>query len=301
MNEIILTPRERSRISLEAEVITPDNFAGKSLDDIENMVIYRGNRSVRLKEHFEVSGTPCDNAEELRIIIDGDASRTKRIGEKMRGGEIVIRGNVDMHVGAEMKGGKITVEGSADNYAGREMSGGILHIKGNALHYAGGTARGKKRGMAGGTLLIDGSAGDHVGNFMYKGIIKVEGNVGQCAGTHMRGGAIIIGGNAFSRIGSEMAKGTILVKGKVHLTTASLGYGSIGRRVRDPEVDGTMVRGEFYELRGDMGYEPKCGSGIIYASVEHNEHILPGGADMPPKRNMLPYLKMYHSEIRGRC
>ncbi len=301
MHEIILTPKNQSLISLEAEVITPDNFAGKSLGDVENMVIYRGNMSVQLKEHFDVSGTPCETAERLRIVIDGDASRTKRIGEKMSCGEIVIRGNVDMHVGAEMTGGKITVEGSADNYAGREMTGGIIHIKCNALHYAGGTARGKKRGMAGGTLLIDGSAGDHVGNFMYGGNIKVEGNVGQCAGTHMRGGTIIIGGNAFSRIGSEMATGTILVKGKVHLTTASLGYGSIGRIVRDPEVGGTMVRGEFYELRGDLGYEPKCGSGVIYASVEHNEHILPGGADMPPKRNMLPYLKIYHSEIKEGC
>lgn len=305
MNEIVLKPKDHTRISLEAEVITPDSFAGKSLDEIENMMLYQGNRSVRLKERFDVSGSPCDTAADLRIIIDGDAPRTKRVGEKMSCGEIVVRGNIDMHVGAEMTGGKITVEGNADNFVGREMVGGLIHIKGNALDYVGGTARGKMEGMRGGEIIVDGDAGDHVGNFMYGGVIKIRGNVGQSAGQHMRGkGTIIIGGNSWSRVGCEAADGTILVKGKVHLSTASLGYGCIGQVVKDPELGGEVIEGEFYELRADMGYEPKCGIAKVYASVGLNEHILPGGrtsvprkGDMPVNRDMLPYLRIYHEEM----
>jgi len=305
MNEIVLRPRDHTRVSLEAEVITPDNFAGKSLAEIENMMVYPGNRSVRLKERFDVSGSPCDTAEDMRIIIDGDAPRTKRVGEMMSCGEILVHGDIDMHVGAAMTGGKIIVEGNADNFVGREMHGGLIHIKGNALDYVGGTARGKAEGMTGGEIIVDGDAGDHVGNFMLGGVIKIGGNVGQSAGQHMRGkGTIIICGNSWSRIGSEAADGTILVKGKVHLSTASLGYGCIGQIVKDPELGGEVIEGEYYELRGDMGYEPKCGRAKVYAAVEHNEHILPGGrtsvprkGDMPLNRDMLPYLKIYHTEM----
>lgn len=305
MTEIVLKPKDHTRVSLEAEVISPDIFAGKSLEAIENLIVYPGNRTVRLKERFDVTGTPCDTAKDIRIIIDGDAPRTKRVGEKMSCGEIIVRGNIDMHVGAEMTGGQITVDGNADNFVGRGMSGGLIHIKGNALDYVGGTARGKMEGMRGGTIIVDGDAGDHVGNFMYGGLIKIGGNVGQSAGQHMRGkGTIIIGGNSWSRVGSEAGDGTILVKGKVHLSTASLGYGCIGKVVKNPELGGEVIDGEFYELRADMGYEPKCGIAKVYASVWQNEHILPGGrtsvprrGDMPLQRNMLPYLQIYHKEM----
>lgn len=305
MNEIILRPKDHTLVSLEAEVITPDNFAGKTLEEIENMTVYPGNRTVRLKERFDVSGSPCDTADDLRIIIDGDAPRLKRVGEKMSRGEIVVRGNIDMHIGAEMTGGKITVEGNADNFAGREMHGGLIHIKGNALDHVGGVARGGMKGMTGGKIIVDGDAGDKIGDFMYGGVIKIKGNVGQAVGSNMKGkGTIIIGGNSWSRVGIEAADGTILVKGKVHLSAASLGYGCIGKIVKNPELGGEVIEGEFYELRADMGYKPKAGRVKVYASVGKNEHILPGGrtsiprkGDMPPDRDMLPYLKIYHKEM----
>jgi len=308
MNEIILTPKpvEKATISVQAEAITPDNFAGKSIEEIESMLIYFGNKPIPIKDYLTVEGTPSDNAEEIKIVIDGSVPRLKRVGEKMSTGEILIKGDIDMHVGAEMTGGLITVEGDADNYAGREMHGGILHIKGNALHYLGGNFRGGHKGMYGGNIIVDGSAGDHVGCYMQGGVIEVNGNVGQSAGTHMQNGTIIIGGNSFSKIGSEMANGKIFVKGTIHLTTASLGFGSAGDIIKNPEIEGKIVEGEFYELRGDLGFEPKCGVGRIYAATEFNEHILPGGptstprkGSMPPGRDMLKYVKKYQCEIRG--
>ncbi|MEN4006894.1 MAG: formylmethanofuran dehydrogenase subunit C [Methanobacteriaceae archaeon] len=305
MNEIILTPTpmSKSTISVEAETITPDNFAGKSIKEIEEITIYFGNKAIALKEYLKVEGTSSDDASKIRIVINGNVPRLKRVGEKMSTGEILIKGNIDMQVGAEMTGGLITIEGNADNYAGREMHGGTIHIKGNALHYLGGSARGMKKGMSGGNIIVEGKAGDHVGCDMLGGLIEIAGNVGQCAGTHMKNGTIIIGGNSFSKVGSEMANGKIYVKGIVHLTTASLGYGSEGEIVRDPKVNGKTIEGEFYELRGDLGFEPKCGVGRIYASTKFNEPILPGGpastprkGSMPPGRDMLPYIKFYYEE-----
>ncbi|NKQ39403.1 MAG: formylmethanofuran dehydrogenase subunit C [Methanosarcinales archaeon] len=308
MNEITLTPikEKQNTISVEAETITPDNFAGKSIKDIESIILYHGNRAIPIKDYFTVEGTPSDDASEIKIIIDGSVPRLKRVGEKMTTGEILIKGDIDMHVGAEMIGGLITIEGNADNYAGREMHGGTIHIKGNSLHYLGGSSRGTQKGMYGGNIIIDGSCGDHVGAYMQGGVVEIAGNVGQSAGMHMKNGTIIIGGNSFSRIGAEMANGKIFVKGTVHLTTASLGYGSECGVVKDPEVEGRVVEGEFYELRGDLGFEPKCGIGRIYAETKYNEHILPGDpvsiprrGSMPPGRDMLNYVKMYHSEIKG--
>ena len=44
MSEIILTPKEQPLVPLEANNVTPDMFAGKSLDEIKNLGIWNGNR-----------------------------------------------------------------------------------------------------------------------------------------------------------------------------------------------------------------------------------------------------------------
>ncbi|MFQ6105722.1 MAG: formylmethanofuran dehydrogenase subunit C, partial [Candidatus Hydrothermarchaeaceae archaeon] len=108
--DIVLKPKKQPREGLDADVINPDIFAGRSIAEIDALEIFNGNRRVKLAEFFDVSGSTSSSSEDIRIIIDGDVSRTKRIGQGMKAGEILIKGSIDMYVGAEMKGGRIIVE-----------------------------------------------------------------------------------------------------------------------------------------------------------------------------------------------
>ncbi|MEJ2296433.1 MAG: formylmethanofuran dehydrogenase subunit C, partial [Candidatus Lokiarchaeota archaeon] len=149
MPEIKLKFKKNSKYPLEADVITPDNFAGKTLKEIKGFELFLGNEIVKLSDFFDVSGK-SGSKEDTKIIIEGDLSNVKRVGEKMTGGEILIKGNAGMHVGNQMKGGKIIVEGNAGDWAGAMLEGGELTINGNAGHYVGSAYRGFWKGMKNG-------------------------------------------------------------------------------------------------------------------------------------------------------
>ena len=131
MGEIKLKLKKQPSVPLEADVITPDNFAGKTAAEIKKLGLFHGKDEVKLGDFFDVSGKSTEK-DDTKIIIDGNLSYVKRIGEKMSNGEIVINGNVGMHVGSQMKGGKITVNGNADDWAGAMLQGGELEINGDA-------------------------------------------------------------------------------------------------------------------------------------------------------------------------
>ena len=107
MAEIKLVPRGKIGITVEAEVIRPDLFAGKTKEQIEELLVWQGPKELPLSQFFEVDiqgngGSP----EETKIIIDGDVSRVKRIGQGMNSGMIEILGSAGMHTGAEMTGAR---------------------------------------------------------------------------------------------------------------------------------------------------------------------------------------------------
>ena len=56
MAEITLTPKDLPVIPLEVE-ISPDNIAGKSIDDIKKFTILKGNKERELGEFFDVKGS----------------------------------------------------------------------------------------------------------------------------------------------------------------------------------------------------------------------------------------------------
>ena len=58
MSEIILTPKEQPLVPLEANNVTPDMFAGKSLDEIKNLGIWNGNRQERLYNSLMLKESP---------------------------------------------------------------------------------------------------------------------------------------------------------------------------------------------------------------------------------------------------
>lgn len=215
MQTVTLVPKQQFKISIEAEVITPDNFAGKGPDKIGALIAYEGNTPRPLSELFniKVEGS-AGAADDVKIEINGNVPRVKRIGEGMSGGRILINGDVDMRCGAKMKGGIITIAGNADSWVGQEMRGGEINVQGNAAYYVGAGYRGETCGMRGGKISVFGSALDFVGEHMCGGEIIIKGNAGIMPGLSNRGGRIVIEGDT-TMPGSEMTKGTIIVKGKV--------------------------------------------------------------------------------------
>jgi formylmethanofuran dehydrogenase subunit C len=205
MSKTILTLKERPKVPLEAEVITPDVLAPLSNEQIRALPLVLGKRQRRLDDFFTVEG---DGSEEVEI--HGDAGRVKLLGRGMTRGCLRVVGNAGMHLGAHMKGGRIEVTGNAGDWVGAEMTGGLIHIRGDAGGQVGAAYRGSMAGMTGGTILIDGNAGMEVGMRMKRGILAVRGRVRDFAGLQMKGGTLLLMGGADLRTGAWMIRGTII-------------------------------------------------------------------------------------------
>lgn len=263
-----LVPKTKPVTSVEAEVITPDMFAGKTLEEIINLRVWEGNAKRKLSDFFEIEGEVAAKPADLQIVIDGDASRIKYIGAKMTAGEIIVKGSTDMHAGDEMKGGRIVIEGNADSFTAISMQGGEIIIKGHAKDYLGSAPRGEWRGMRGGKITVEGDAGRELGSWMMGGLIYVKGNVNSFAGVHMKDGTIIINGNAGMRIGAEMTGGTIIVLGKLEKILPGFSYQGT---VDDAKVNEEVLKGPFLKFVGDLVED---GKGNLLSLSEKNKDLL---------------------------
>jgi formylmethanofuran dehydrogenase subunit C len=211
---LLLKYHGTTTVPIEAECLTPDHLAGKSLTELRTLPVQHGNAQVPLAEFFTLEGDGSDG----EVVIEGDCSRVKWIGAGMTRGRITIRGHAGMHLGAEMAGGEIHVHGHAGDWVGAEMRGGRIHIYGDAGHLVGGAYRGSRVGMRGGVILVDGKAGNEVGCTMRRGLIAIGGNAGDFAGVSMIAGSIFIFGQPGIRTGAGMKRGTIaLLDGKPQL------------------------------------------------------------------------------------
>lgn len=263
-----LFPKIKPLTPVEAEVITPDTFAGKSLQEIANLPLWEGKIKRKLGDFFEVTGENSEKPEGLKIVIEGDASRIKYIGAKMTAGEIIVKGNVDMHTGDEMRGGRIVIEGNAESFTALSMRGGEIIIKGSVKNYLGSAPRGEWRGMRGGRIIVEGNAGKEIGSWMMGGFIRVKGNIGPFAGIHMKSGIIIIEGNADARIGAEMTGGTIIVFGRVEEILPGFYY---KETVESVNVNGESIKGPFLKFVGDLA---ENGEGNLFLASDKNQHLL---------------------------
>ena len=206
MEKLVLTPRGFSSIPLEADAITPDAFAGKTVKEIRALKVYYGNREVEMSEYIHVQGKVAETPAEQLIVVDGDARHIKYIGRGMTAGRIVVQGDAGMHTGSQMSGGDITVAGDAADWTGAEMKGGLLRVLGNAGNQLGSAYRGSSEGMTGGCIVVNGGAGSEAGIFMRRGMMVVEGATGPFTGVHMNGGEIFVFGPLGRRAGAQ-AKG----------------------------------------------------------------------------------------------
>ncbi|HII07486.1 MAG TPA: formylmethanofuran dehydrogenase subunit C [Methanotrichaceae archaeon] len=266
VRKVKLTPKGEIAIMVEAELISPDSFAEKSEAEIGALAVWQGPREFLLSEFFEVEAWDEEGPEKeggtVQILIDGDVSRVKRIGQKMTGGRIEIRGSSGMHLGSEMAGGEILLRGDAGSWAGMNMSGGLLEVEGSVGDHAGSAYRGSWRGMSGGKILVRGNARSQLGGGISGGEILVEGSVENFCGIRQSGGLILVKGDAVRGVGAEMVGGMIAVFGRIHQFTP--GFIEVGPE-RDPAMGEKKLEGEFVKFFGDYAVS-KNPKGVLYVT-----------------------------------
>lgn len=217
--QVRLTLRQIPALPVEAEALNPENVTGKERDGIESLPLLVGNRPERVGDYFDVeviaTEDPADRnpaADGLAaLLLSGDLSRFKRLGEKMAAGWMRIDGPVGFHAGAFMNGGALTLLGDAGDYLGAHMQGGRIEVRGSAGHFTGAAYRGYNQGMTGGTILIHGDAGQMPGARMRRGLLVVRGCCGDAPGFGMRAGTVLIGGLAGVRSGADMVRGSVIL------------------------------------------------------------------------------------------
>ena len=264
---IVLTVLKKMQFPVIAECITPSVLQGKTNDEIGALEVWEGNKQKKLSEIFKIEQTP---EETPTITINGDASEVRRVGLAMKTGEIVINGNIGMHLGEKMAGGKITVNGNAGQWAGAEMKGGLIEIHGNASDYLASPYRGSDSGMHGGKIIVDGNVGSDSAVFMKGGTIKIHGNAGPFLGFRMRDGAIYVGQKAATRIGASMTGGKIIVSGSLEEPMPTFTIDSIKAKVKLDDTE--TVTGPFYVFLGDLA---EGGSGKLFVSKANNPQLGP--------------------------
>ena len=201
-----LTLHTLPEVPLEADVVAPDQLAGKSASEVAALEVFHGNNKCQLGDFFSIAGEVSDHS--LEVI--GDLSKIKLLGYGMGQGKMKISGDVGAHLGACMTGGEIVVDGNVGDWLGREMSGGKITINGNAGHMVGSAVRGAPMGIQGGEIIIFGSAKNEVGNGMRRGLIAIGGDSGDFTGVNMKAGTIVVLGQLGLRPGAGMVRGTII-------------------------------------------------------------------------------------------
>ena len=207
-------PRKNPFLPVEAESLAPKNFVDER--EPRDLSVWVGNKERRLEEVVTLTreGT-ATSPEDVELVLRGDTSRFKRVGEYMEAGRITIEGDIGMHCGNLMKGGMIVIHGNADSWLAREMVGGTVRCNGDAHHYCASGYRGEKRGMRGGEVEVMGNAGDFTAEYLTGGSVTIHGNSGDLTGVEMAGGTLIVHGDC-SRVCANMTGGTGYVYGMVH-------------------------------------------------------------------------------------
>lgn len=258
--KVRLTSKGEIGIMIEAESITPDTFAGKSESELCEITVWQGPRELPLAEFFDLEAWDEEGPETVEILIDGDASRVKRIGQRMTKGKIEIAGSAGMHLGSEMAGGEILVRGNAGPWAGMNMRGGRIEVFGDVGDHTGSAYRGSWRGMSGGNIQVHGNARSQLGGGMSGGEIVVEGSVENFCGIRQSGGLILVKKDAVRGVGAEMIGGSIAVLGKIHQFTP--GFMASGLE-KDPALGERKIEGEFVKFAGDYAIA-KNPKGTLY-------------------------------------
>lgn len=262
---IVLAPLKKFQFPVMAECINPDVFKDKTVTEIAALSVWEGNKQKTLGDLFKIEERTGDTPS---MVINGDASEVRRVGSGMKSGEIVVNGNIGMHLGEKMTGGKITVNGDAGGWAGSDMKGGLIEIHGNAGDYLASPYRGSSTGMRGGSIIVDGKVGSDSGVFMRGGVIKIKGGAGPFLGFRMVDGAIYVQKECGTRVGACMTGGKIIVAGFLEEVMPTFTIDSVKPKVKVDETE--TAAGPFYVFLGDLA---ENGTGKLFVSKGNNAHL----------------------------
>jgi formylmethanofuran dehydrogenase subunit C len=263
---IVLTVRKKLQFPVMAECITPSVFQGKTVKEIAALTVWEGNKQKKLSDIFIIEQTP---EESPSITINGDAAEVRRVGFGMTTGEIVINGNIGMHLGEQMSDGKIVVNGNAGQWAGSEMKGGLIEIHGNSSDYLASPYRGSDVGMTGGKIIVDGNVGSDSGVFLKGGVIKICGDAGPFLGFRMRDGAIHVEKKAATRVGASMTGGKLIISGFLEEPMPTFTIDGIKPKVKLDAQE--TILGPFYVFVGDLAENSTRGK--LFVSKANNNQL----------------------------
>ena len=189
----------------EANALRPDRLAGLTDNEVARLRIPVGNTTATVGELFRIEAKGDDG----RLILRGDLRGTRRIGQGMTAGHLIVVGDAGEGVGDGLLGGTIEVRGSVGHGAGAGMRGGLVRIAGDAGDGLGAARPGERIGMREGVILVEGSVGADAGLAMRRGLIAIRGAAGTGLGREMIAGSIFAFGPVERLVGAGMKRGTI--------------------------------------------------------------------------------------------
>ena len=149
MPTLTFTLKTKLAFKLDCGRLTPNNLAGLSLTQIQNLSLLNSKNSPIVSDYFEVSGSDTEN-----IIFTNSSKQLDFIGQKMSFGSIICQGDVGDRVGDQMRRGLILIDGDAGDYLASRMVAGTIGVYGSVGKYTG-------FAMKRGTILLNNQADLH--------------------------------------------------------------------------------------------------------------------------------------------
>lgn len=197
---------------IDASALLPAALATLTVSEIERLMLPAGNDAYAVGDLFDVSRSDAAaDGEAPTLVIDGTGAWLDRVGARMNGGHLVLRGAAGDYAGLRMTGGTLIVDGDAGSFAGCEMRGGRLEVSGDCGDFAAAALPGDMEGMTGGTLTIHGDAGARLADRMRRGLVLVGGDAGAFAASRLVAGTVGIAGTPGPHLAYGMRRGTLLL------------------------------------------------------------------------------------------
>ena len=202
-----LTLKQAPALRLDLRALTPESLGGLSAAEVERLPLPSGKGTLSLGECFAVSPLDVDDVD---LVLEGDLSRSDRIGWQMGQGRLRVAGPCGDYLGAAMRGGEIVADSDAGDLAACEMTGGVLRVAGRVGDFAASTLPGSMDGMRGGLVVIRGDAGDRLADRMRRGTVVVHGKAGDFVASRLVAGTLALGGACGAHPGWGMRRGSLV-------------------------------------------------------------------------------------------
>ena len=151
MRPLVLSLRHRPDQRLDLSPLLPHLLARRTVAEIEQTAVNTTRHRLSVGDVFRVR---AGDAQQIRI--EGSCDRLDLVGHGMRGGEIIVDGDVGIKTGRLMSGGRLVIYGNAGPWAASGMTAGYLEITGTAGDRLGGPLPGEIAGMRGGVVVVRG-------------------------------------------------------------------------------------------------------------------------------------------------